>query len=136
MLDRIIVNVVEMVFEIPVISNDMIPKPLLPELHGLRRRQTNHFLVFFGEIGLERVHDVTEIAFASRLDNEMKMVGKKDITQHRKGMKFFDTLQDFAQEQNHLGITKNRFAILHHLRDKYGCARDIIAAKIHDKVIQ
>jgi len=36
MFDRIEMNVMEVIFKITIITNDVIPKPLLPEFHGLK----------------------------------------------------------------------------------------------------
>ena len=118
MLDGVKVNVMKMVFKIPVISNDMIPKSLLPEFHGLRRRKPNEFFVLLCKIWLERMHNVAEIAFLCRLKDRVEMLRKKDISQHRERMKLLDVMQNFAQEAHILGITKNGFAVLYNLCNK------------------
>lgn len=75
-----------MMLEIFVIPYDMIPKPLLPKFERLRKRNHKSFLVFPGEIHLERVHDAAKIVPACRLNNRMEMVGQENIAQQNKGV--------------------------------------------------
>ena len=73
--DRIVMNVVKMIFAVSVIANDVIPKSLLPELHGLRWQKPNFPFVSLCEIRFERMHNVAEIAFPAGLDQNVEVVG-------------------------------------------------------------
>ncbi len=51
-------------------------------------------------------------------------------------MKIIDVMQDLAEKQNYFRIMKHSLTILHHLRNEYCPARNIITTKIHAKIIQ
>ena len=53
-LDRIPMNVVQVIFKVPIIANNMIPKTSLPEVEGLLNVMRD--LVISGEIPLDAVH--------------------------------------------------------------------------------
>ena len=67
-------NVVEMLFQITIVPNDVIPEPFLPELQGLMRCKSYYLLKLASEMRLDRVHDVTEITLSRWLNNDVEMV--------------------------------------------------------------
>ena len=131
MLHRVEMNVMQVVFKIFVISNNMIPESFLPKLHGLCGRKSELSFVFSGEIHFEGAHDVAKVALPCWLNNHVEMIEKKNIPQHNEGMQHFDVTKNFTEQVHILRVTKNRFAILNNLRNKNCRARDIITAKIH-----
>ncbi len=82
------------------------------------------------------MHDIAEIITAHQLDDQMKMVGEKDISQHGKGMQFFYISKNFAQQVHIPEVSENRLTILYDLCNKNRRAGDIITTKIHIKIIQ
>jgi hypothetical protein len=91
MLDWIVVDVVQVPLQVCIVTNDVVPKAFLPELHGAC--DTHNALVSFGKVGLEGVHDLAKRAASSGLDEQVEVIGEEDIAQHGKGMQFFDPMQ-------------------------------------------
>ena len=93
MLDRVVMDVMKVVFQVMLIANDVVPEALLPEFKRFRFCFAGKPFILLGEIGLERMHDLAEIAFPGWLDEDVKMFRQKDIGQHRKRMQFLDRSQ-------------------------------------------
>jgi hypothetical protein len=73
----------------------MIPKPFLPKIHGLCGFQAELSFVFPREIWFKRMHNFTKVTLPGGLNNQMEMIGEKDIFQQIKRMEFFDVVQSF-----------------------------------------
>jgi hypothetical protein len=89
MFDRVIVDVVQVIFHIQVIADNVVPESLLPEFHGLRRWQSLNGFVCFCIICFERVHDLAEVAFLFWLNDHVKMVRQKTYPNMEKGWNVF-----------------------------------------------
>lgn len=111
-------GVMKVVFEILVVANDMISKPLLPEFHGLGCVKPNDLFILPGEIRFQGTHDVAKVTLPCRLNEHMEMVVQKDISQHDKGMKSFDITQYFTQQVHIRRIMKGGLPILNDLCNK------------------
>lgn len=79
MFDGVVMNVMEVVFKITIVPNDMVPKPFLPNFQRLRSCKSYYLFELSGEIWLERMHDVAEIGFTGWVNDHMEMVGQKAV---------------------------------------------------------
>ena len=72
MFYRVVVNVVDVILEVLIITNHVILKSLLPELHP----PINSKCVFVrvGEVRFCRLHDRTETAGTSRPDQKVHVI--------------------------------------------------------------
>ena len=84
-----------MTLKVYLVSNDMVPKALLPELHAASDAYGS--FVRFCEVGLERMHNLAKIAAPRWFNKQMEMLVQKNVTQHRKGVQFFDPAQRRTQ---------------------------------------
>ena len=82
------------------------------------------------------MHNVAKVALPFWLNNYVEMVEQENVSQHSKGMQFFDVTKNFAQQVHIPWVTENGSSVLHDLRDKNRRARNIITAKVHGQIIQ
>ena len=88
-------DVVKVALKVHFVPNDMIPESFLPEFH--RAFNPDESFVLLGEIWLERVHDVAEIALSCRADEQMKMLRQEDISQRCERMKSLHVVERVTQ---------------------------------------
>ena len=91
MLHRIVMNIIQVTSKIHFVPDGVLPESLLPKFHATS--DADRSFVGFGEVGLEGVHDLAKVAVLGWLDEQMEMVGHKDVAQHRKRVQFFDPSQ-------------------------------------------
>ena len=99
MLDGVVMDVMQVIFKISVITDDMIPKAFLPEFHRISNRQPKSLLICFRKIGLQGVHDLTKVA-PGYLNQNMKMVVQEYLSEHIERVIFLDIVHCFKQQLN------------------------------------
>ena len=99
MLDGVKMNVMQMIFKIAVIADDMIPKAFLPEFHGIFSGQPKSLLICLRKIWFQRVHDFTKVA-PGYLNQNMKMVVQEYLSEHIERVIFLDIVHCFKQQLN------------------------------------
>ena len=72
MLDRIVMNVIEMTLEVQFIPNGVFPEAFLPKLHVAG--YADGLFLGFGKIGLEGMHDLAEVAVSGWFDEQVEVV--------------------------------------------------------------
>ena len=91
MFHRIVVDIVQMVLQVSLISNDVVPKTPLPEFQVACN--ADGLLVGLGKVGLERMHDLAKVAAPGRLEQQVQVIWQKDIGHHRERMQVLDNMQ-------------------------------------------
>lgn len=118
MFDGVVMDVMQVIFKISIITDDVIPKAFLPEFHGIGRSQPESLLICLRKIGLQGVHDFTKVAFCY-LNQNMKMVVQEYISEHIERVKLLNIPQCFEQQFNQQNVAENRFSALNYLCKKY-----------------
>ena len=78
-------NIIKMVLQIVIITDNMIPKTSLPQLQMVHPKL---FFKFPGKIAFDAVHDLGKIRiFFGKLHNPMKMIRHNDVCEQVKRAK-------------------------------------------------
>jgi hypothetical protein len=77
------------------------------------------------------MHDLTEITCPGWLDEYMEMIWQENVSQQGEWVEFLDLSKGRSEQIHTTGILEDRAAILNHLRDEYGRAKNVISMEIH-----
>ena len=125
----VVMNVVDMILEVLIITNHVILKALLPELHP--PINSKHVLVRVGEVRFCRLHDLAEIVRTIRPDQKVHVIGQEDIRDHDERVQFLCIAQCFEEKVQGWFVRKHRLAPLNDVRNENSGVRYVIASKVH-----
>lgn len=128
MLHRVVVNVVDVILEVLIITNDVILKALLPKLHPPINSQ--RVFVRMGEVRFCRLHDRAETAGAIRPDQQVHVIGQEHISKHDKRVQFLCVAQCFEEQVQGWFVSKHGLAPLDDIGNENNGVGYVIASKV------
>ena len=129
MFYRVVVNVVDVILEVLIITNDVILKALLPKLHP--PINSKHIFVRMGEVRFCRLHDRAETAGAIRPDQQVHVIGQEHISEHDKRVQFLRVAQRFEEQVQGWFVSKHRLAPLDDIGNENDGVGYVIASEVH-----
>ena len=111
--------IMQVVFQIFMVTDDMIPKTTLPKFHVFFGENTRKRFVSLREIGLERMHNLAKVTFARRLNNQVKVIRQKHVSNHIEWMQSLYVSQGLFEQFENIRIVKNRISPLDYLCNRH-----------------
>jgi hypothetical protein len=130
MMHWIVVNIAEMMPQILFISNYVIPKTFLPELH--RPMNADGAFVFKRKVALEQMHDLAKGIADGRSNQEMEMIGQEDKAQHVKWLNRLHPMQHGAQQIQMVLLSEDGVPSIDNLGQEDDGVWDVVAADTHN----